>query len=90
MELLIVAFFVSCWVNLASVFASIEVLAKSSPAVQTTVDIKPGAGRQEVLEKLVGFLLIYLTFNLFLLRDLIELRQGVHHIENCTCEKISY
>lgn len=89
MELSIVAFFVSCWVNLAWVFASIEDLAKSSPAVQTTVDIKPGAGRQEVLEKLVGFLLIYLTFNFFL-RDFIELRQGVHHIEDCTCEKISY
>lgn len=55
MELSIVAFFVSCWVNLAWVFASIEDLAKSSPAVQTTVDIKPGAGRQEVLEKLGGF-----------------------------------
>lgn len=50
-----VALVVVLWMVLASVFASIDDLAKSSAAVQTTVDIKPGAGRQEANETLGEF-----------------------------------
>lgn len=48
-------FFIVLFVGLASVLASIEDLARSPAAVQTVIDIRPGAGQQESTEQLGDF-----------------------------------